>query len=74
MAIELVCYKLKQQAVGDPRSEISRVLKDSHLPKPNISKNRVESHAESQRGQNRLILTTDKGVAIMVMEQTRLHG
>ena len=38
MAIEQVCNKLKQQEVVELRLDISRVLKSSQPPKPNISK------------------------------------
>ena len=37
-ATEQAYHKLKQQDVEEPRSDINRVLKRSHTPRPNISK------------------------------------
>ena len=66
-AIESVCTKLSQQDAEEPRSNIDRVLRGS--PKSNLSKEKVQAIRELKGDRDRLALTADKGVAMVIIER-----
>ena len=68
-AIESVCPKLSQQDVQELRSDVNRVLRDSQTPKSNLSKAEAQVIWEFKRDNSRLVLTADKGIAIVVMDR-----
>ena len=69
MAIETACTKLGQQDVEELRAEINRVLKFSHPPKPNLTKSQLKAIRELKRDRHHLVLTADKGVAMVIMDR-----
>ena len=69
-AIELVCPKLSQQDVEKLRANIYRVLRSSHLPpKSNLTKAEVQVIRELKGDKSRIVLTANKGVAMVVMDR-----
>ena len=67
--IENVCNQLQQGKVEELRGEIKTVLKKIQLPWPNITKEERKAIEELRRDKNRIILTADKGVSMVVMDR-----
>ena len=63
--VESRCGKLKEQETMERRTDINALLRKAKVTKPNIT--RQESIALSQL--RRVILTADKGVAMVVMDR-----
>ena len=67
--VELACLNLEPHSAEELRAEIRGALKHSKNPKRNISKEEVQVLAELKKDQSSVILTADKGVAIVVMDR-----
>ena len=67
--IESVCTKLGQQDAEELRADINRVLRSSHLPKPNLTKAQSQAIRELKRDRDHIVLTADKGVAMVIMDR-----
>ena len=48
---------------------MNRVLRSTHSPKPNFSKEELKALVELRKDSNRIVLTADKGVAMVVMDR-----
>ena len=59
--------KDETREVEELRGQIKQILKNPTPPKPNISKEEAWVIKELRRGQGKVILTTDKGVSMVVM-------
>ena len=68
-AIEAACTKLSQQDAEELRADINRVLRSSHPPKPNLTKAQTLALRELKRDRDRIVLTADKGVAMVIMDR-----
>ena len=68
-AIEAACTKLSQQDAEELKADINRVLRSSHPPKPNLTKAQNTTLRELKRDRDRIVLTADKGVAMVVMDR-----
>ena len=68
-AIEAACTKLSQQDAEDLRADISRVLRSSHPPKSNLTKAQNLPLRELKRDRDHIVLTADKGVAMVIMDR-----
>ena len=68
-AIESVCTQLGQQDAEDLRADIKRVLRTSHPPKPNLIKAQSQAIMELKRDRDQIVLTADKGVAMVIMDR-----
>ena len=68
-AIEAACTKLSQQDAEELRANINRVLRSSHPPKPNLTKNQMSALRELKKDRDCIVLTADKGVAMVVMDR-----
>ena len=66
-AIETVCSKLKEEDVAELRGEINGILSKTKTPKPNL--NKEERIALNQLRKDRVILTANKGVAMVVLDK-----
>ena len=66
-AIEAACTKLSQQDAEELRADINRVLRSSHPPKPNLTKAQNSALRELKRDRDRIVLTADMGVAMVIM-------
>ena len=67
--IERMCQKMKQGEVEELRCQIKLILKNITPPKPNISKEEAKAIKELRRDQEKVILTANKGVTMVVMEK-----
>ena len=70
--IERVCQQLKQGKVEELRGEIKSILKNIQSSKPNIAKDEARAIQELKKDKERIILTTDKGVSMVVMDKEEL--
>ena len=68
-AIENVCNQLQQGKAEELRGEIKTVLKKIQLPRHNISRRQRKAIEELRKDKNRIILTADKGVSMVVMDR-----
>ena len=67
--IEAACTKLGQQNAEELRAEINRVLRSFHPPKPNLTKSQLQAIRELKRDRDHIVLTADKGVAMVIMDR-----
>ena len=67
--IEAACTKLSQQDAEELRADIIWVLRSSHPPKPNLNKAQNLAIREFKRDEDCIVLTTDKGVAMVIMDR-----
>ena len=67
--IENVCNQLQQGKAEELRGEIQTVLKKIQVPRHNISREERKAIEELRRDKNRIILTVDKGVSMVVMDR-----
>ena len=68
-AIEAACTKLSQQDAEELRANINRVLRASHPTKPNLTKAQNLAIRELKRDRDCIVLTADKGVAMVIMDR-----
>ena len=68
-AVEKVCQKLGQGEVDELRGRVKTILKKARTPRQNITKEEGKAIGELKRDNNRLILTADKGVALVIMDK-----
>ena len=69
MAIENACNQLQQGKVEELRGEIKSVLKNIHTQRSNITREERKAIDELRRDKNKMILTADKGVSMVVMDR-----
>ena len=68
-AIEAACTKLSQQDAEELRAEVNRALRSSHSPKPNLTKAQKPSFKGTKKDRDHIVLTADKGVAMVIMDR-----
>ena len=68
-AIEAACAKLSQQDAEELRAEVNRILRSSHAPKPKLTKAQNLALRELKRDRDCIVLTADKGVAMVIMDR-----
>ena len=71
--IENACNQLPQSKVEELRGEIKSVLKKIHPPRSNITREERKAIDELRRDNTKMILTTDKGVSMVVMDRDDYH-
>ena len=67
--IEEACLKLEPHNAEELRAAMRGALRNSQEPTSNITKQEVQAFAELKKDQSRVILTVDKGVAIVIMDK-----
>ena len=67
--IERGCQQLNQGKAEELRGETKAILKNIRPSRPNISKGEEKATQELRNDQGKIILTTDKGVAMVVLEK-----
>ena len=67
--IEGMCQQLKQGKAEELRGETKSILKKIQPPKPNISKEEAKAIQELKRDQEKIILTANKGVSMVVLDK-----
>ena len=68
-AVESMCSKLKEEDAIELRSDINSLLRKAQVPKPNLTKQERVGLAQLKKDKDRVILTADKGVAMVVMDK-----
>ena len=68
-AIETMCSKLKEEDVAELRGEINAVLRKGKAPKPNLNKEERIALNQLRKDKDRIILTADKEVAMVVLDR-----
>ena len=68
-AIESACQRLLEQDAPDLRVEINYLLKRAKTPRCNITKEEKKALKELREDQDRMVLTADKGVAMVVVDR-----
>ena len=68
-AIESVCPKLKEEDAMELRADINLLLRRGKVPKDNLSKQERIGLSQLKMDKDRIILTADKGVAMVVMDR-----
>ena len=69
----MACQSLKPAEADEFRAEIARILKQARPPKPNISKEEWKAIKELRSDKECLVVTADKGVALVRYGQERIH-
>ena len=64
-----MCQKLERGEAEELRGEVKAILKKAHPPKPNITWEEQKAMEELRKDTTRTVLTVDKGVALVVMNQ-----
>ena len=68
-AVELACQSSKTIEAEDLWAAIYRVLRHSHPPRPNLSKEEWKALKQLKTDKECIILTADKGLALVVMDR-----
>ena len=68
-AIETMCSKLKEEDVAELRGKINAVLRKGKAPKPNLNKEERIALNQLRKDKDRIILTADKGVVMVVLDR-----
>ena len=68
MNIEKACQSLETNTAEELRTEACRVLRKPHHPKPNLRKDEIIAMKQLKADNNRMVLTMDKGVVLVVMD------
>ena len=68
-AIEEICQKLEKGEAEELRAEVKNILKKAHPPKPNITKEEQKAIENLRKDDTQIVLTADKGVALVVMKR-----
>ena len=70
-AVEAACQRLPEQDAQELRAEVNILLKRAKPPKSNITKEEKKALKELREDQDRMVLTVDKGVAMVVMDRKK---
>ena len=68
-AIERTCPQLQQGKVEELRGEIKAILKKTPPSKSNITKEEHQALRQLKKDENRMVLTADKGVSLVVLDK-----
>ena len=68
-AVESMYQKLKEEGNGKLRADINLLLRRSQVPKPNLFKQESIGLAQPEEDKDRVVLTANKGVAMVVMDR-----
>ena len=67
--IERMCQQLKQGKAEELREETKAILMNIQPPRPNISKGEAKAIQELRKDQEKIILTANKGVSMVVLDK-----
>ena len=67
--VESMCLKLKEEDAMELRSDINALLRKTKAPKPNLTRQEGIGLAQLKKDKDRVILTAEKGVAMVVMDR-----
>ena len=64
-----MCYKLKAEDAGELRSDINSLDRRAQVPSQILLKEENIGLAQLKKDKDRVVLTADKGVAMVVMDR-----
>ena len=64
-----MCPKLKEEDASELRADINALLRKGKAPKTNLNKQERIGLTQLKKDQDRVILTADKGVALVVLDK-----
>ena len=64
-----MCPKLREEEAMELRSDVNALLRKAKVPKPNLTRQEKLGLAELKKDKDRIILTADKEVAMVVMDK-----
>ena len=64
-----MCSKLRKDEAMELRTDINALLRKSNAPKSNITKEERIGLAQLKKDKDRVVLTADKGEAMVVMDK-----
>ena len=67
--IEKACQSLDANTAEEPRSEVYMVLRQPHQLKPTLKKEEIEAMKQLKADNSHMVLTADKGVALVVIDK-----
>ena len=67
--MEHACSKLNQREANEHRVEVKNTLKKAQLLRVNINREEMKAIKEYREDNTRVMLTADKGVALVVMDK-----
>ena len=73
-AIELMCPKLKEEDAMELRADIKSLLRKAKVPKANLTKQEKIGLSQLKKDKERVILTVDKGVAMVIMDKKEYNS
>ena len=65
----VLCQKLERCEAEELRTEVKNILKKAHPLKPNITKEEQKAIENLRKDDTHIVLTADKGVALVVMKR-----
>ena len=65
--VEQACSKLEEGKAEEFRVQVKEAIQRNKKPRPNLTRGEWKALAELKKDQSRMILTTDKGVALVVL-------
>ena len=66
---EEICQKLEKGGAEELRAEVKNLLKKAHPTKPILTKEELKAMEKLRRDDTQIVLTADKGVALVVMKR-----
>ena len=73
-AIESVCPKLKEEDAMKLRADVNSLLRRAKVPKANLTKQERIGLSQLKKDKERVILTADKGVAMVIMDREKYNS
>ena len=67
--VESMCGKLKEEDTMALRTDINALLRKAKIPKPNLTKGERIGLTQLKKDHDMVVLTADKGVAMVVMDK-----
>ena len=64
-----MCSKLKEEKAMELRLDVNALLRKAKVPKPNLTGQENIGLAQLKKDRDRVILTADKGVGMVVMDR-----
>ena len=64
-----MCTGLKDEDTMELRADINSLLRKAKTPKPNLSKEERKGLSQLKKDKDKVVLTADKGMAMVVMDR-----
>ena len=67
--VESMCTKLKEEDAIELKADVNALLRKAKAPKPNLTKEERKELLQLRKDKDKVVLTADKGVAMVVMDR-----